>query len=163
MQPVKDIDNIDKAKENEIRAEKIEFLSEYKNITREYKHLTERYDGMYAKKDGVKAQTITDMPMAPAKIENKMDTGLCEQERLKNIIQNRMDKLFNKQLEIEEAIQGVEESILRTILSLRYIDGLNWENIAVMMSYSWKQIHRLHNEALTKIGEKKKMTLNDTL
>ena len=35
------------------------------------------------------------------------------------------------------------------VLRLRYIRGLKWEEVAVEMGYSWKQIHRIHSSALT--------------
>lgn len=37
------------------------------------------------------------------------------------------------------------------LLTLRYIDGLIWEEVAEKMHYSYKHVHRLHNEALALI------------
>jgi len=50
-------------------------------------------------------------------------------------------------------IQRVDNSVLRRLLVLRYLNGKSWESIAVEMNYSWRQIHRLHGRALMAIGE----------
>ena len=40
---------------------------------------------------------------------------------------------------------------LRTLLELRYINCMTFEQIAVAMSYSYKQVCRLHGKALLEI------------
>jgi DNA-directed RNA polymerase specialized sigma subunit len=142
---------------NKIRESKIKYLSEYKIIAREYKQLKERYEGMTAKADNVKAQVISNMPVNNDSASDKMCDNICEMEKLENMIQRRMDKLYDALLSIESAINNLEESIFRTILSLRYIDGLRWENVAVESNFSWQHTHRLHNEALEKIEIPKKI------
>jgi len=36
-------------------------------------------------------------------------------------------------------------------LQYRYLDGKTFEWIAAEMNYSWRQIHRLHSQALTNL------------
>ena len=36
----------------------------------------------------------------------------------------------------------------REELNLRYINALPWEQIAVELGYSWRQVHRLHKKAI---------------
>lgn len=50
---------------------------------------------------------------------------------------------------IENRIRGMENEDEQRVLRLRYIRGLKWEEVAVEMGYSWKQIHRIHSSALT--------------
>lgn len=145
----------------EIR-EKINYLSEYKDKMREYNKLTERYSSYIETADGVKAQVITNMPIGGG-VSDRTSKMISKQQELATILQERFDELWDSLIEIENIIQSVEVSLFRTILSLRYIDGKRWENVAVELNYSWKQIHRLHIEALEKTEIPKKMTLNDTL
>jgi hypothetical protein len=35
----------------------------------------------------------------------------------------------------------------------RYIDGKSWEEVCVAISYSWRQTHNLHDQALNKLLE----------
>lgn len=66
-------------------------------------------------------------------------------------IDRRIDELYQIKLEILSAIGAVNDSTLRKLLVKRYLQFKTWEQIAVEMSYSWRQIVRLHGKALQKI------------
>jgi hypothetical protein len=131
--------------------DKIKYLSDYKNIVREYVQLKDRYANVIEKKDGVKAQVITAMPVNHSPSSDKMCDNLCESDRLNQLIADRLDMLDGAKLEVESAISRIKESLFRTLLSRRYIDGFRWEEVAVDMRFSWQHTHRLHNEAIEKI------------
>ena len=67
---------------------------------------------------------------------------------LEEKIDRRIDQLVAVKQEIMDAIAQVEDSRYRTLLTERYMEFKTWEQIAVDMNYSWKQIHRLHSQAL---------------
>ena len=50
-------------------------------------------------------------------------------------------------------IYQLEPSIERCVLVMRYINGQEWDKIAVSMCYSDKHIYRLHNAALNELLE----------
>ena len=50
--------------------------------------------------------------------------------------------------EIVSKIEQLPNETERLLMRYRYIHGLKWEEIAVKMEYSWKQIHRIHAKAL---------------
>lgn len=54
-------------------------------------------------------------------------------------------------IQIGNAIASVPDGRLRELLRLRYIEGLTWEKIAVGLNYSFRQVTRMHGEALTAI------------
>ena len=64
---------------------------------------------------------------------------------------HQRDNLIRLRREIGAAIDTVPDARLRELLRLRYIDGLSFEQIAVRMSYSWRQVIRLHGAALSKV------------
>ena len=64
---------------------------------------------------------------------------------------NQRDRLVTLRQEIGMAIDSVPDARLRELLRLRYIDGLSFEQIAVRMNYSWRQVIRLHGAALSKV------------
>lgn len=56
-------------------------------------------------------------------------------------------------LEIENAIKALRPRE-RTLIRLHYIKGLTWEEVCIAMSYSWRQVHRIHAAALEALREK---------
>lgn len=63
----------------------------------------------------------------------------------------RVDELVRVKQEITETISRVEDSRYRTLLTARYLSFRTWEQICVDLSYSWRQVHRVHAEALSEI------------
>ncbi len=56
--------------------------------------------------------------------------------------------------EIRATIAAVPDSTLRQVLTYRYIAGLEWENIALTMNYSFPHVTGyLHSRALKKVVE----------
>ncbi len=70
-----------------------------------------------------------------------------------NQIEQSKTKLFIVLSEIEDTIMRVEDNILRSLLTYRYLDFMTWENIAVEMNYSYMQVCRLHGKALQLIED----------
>ena len=66
-------------------------------------------------------------------------------------IDREIDRYVDMREEIQTAISMVDDIQLRTLLSLRYINGLTWEKIAVEMNYDYRWILRLHGKALSEI------------
>ena len=64
----------------------------------------------------------------------------------------KLNDLRDEVLRIEEAIEGLEP-VERMLMRYRYIDGLTWEEVAVAISYSWMQMHRIHARALAKMSD----------
>lgn len=69
------------------------------------------------------------------------------------LINDKIDKLYQVQREITDAIYRVDNSTLRTVLIERYINFNTWEQIAVNMSYGYRHVCRLHGIALKKIKD----------
>ena len=49
---------------------------------------------------------------------------------------------------VRDSIEALEDDREKELLTLRYLRGMKWEEIAVNMGYSWRKIHYLHGEAL---------------
>lgn len=64
-----------------------------------------------------------------------------------------IELLIATEREIEHTINSVEDSTLRTLLYERYINGKTWEQIAVILNYSWRQTVRLHGIALVAVKD----------
>lgn len=51
-------------------------------------------------------------------------------KRLQGKLNRRMDELMDLVEETNEFIENIEDSLVRQIISLRYINGLTWEEVA---------------------------------
>lgn len=63
----------------------------------------------------------------------------------------RLESLFAVKLEIYELILKVDSRELRTLLSLRYLSYLTWEDIAEEMEIDVRHVYRLHKHALAEV------------
>ena len=66
-------------------------------------------------------------------------------------LDDQRDRLVTLRWEIGMAIDSVPDARLRELLRLRYIEGRSFEQIAVCMNYSWRQVIRLHGTALSQV------------
>ena len=75
-------------------------------------------------------------------------------KKLKDMVRylyQRADYLQAIHARIGASIAVVEDDHYRELLTLRYIDGLTFEEIAVKMSYCQRYIFRLHKKALAQV------------
>lgn len=63
-------------------------------------------------------------------------------------IDRRIDRLIDTKREIIDVIAQVPDSRYRTLLTERYTAFKTWEQIAVDMNYSFRQVTRMHGLAL---------------
>lgn len=84
----------------------------------------------------------------------RIENAMAKIVDAENIIQAEMEILMVALGEIRQLVSLVDDPILRLILHKRYLCYQKWEQIAVDLNYSWKQIHRLHNKVLSLIVNK---------
>ena len=76
---------------------------------------------------------LADLVVKIIDIENIINTKLCESYDILKKIEKTIDKLPER-----------EKYLIRS----RYIDFKRWEEIAVDMNYSYRQVHNIHSNAL---------------
>lgn len=128
-----------------------EELQNYKDLVRERRQVEDKLEEVETKLYAARTQQLTGMPSAPPKPGSTLEAAVVEYiedlEALRVHYQQLLDRLTAEQLNIEKAIDGLDTTA-RTLMRYRYIDGRKWEEICVLMNYSWRQVHRLHAAAL---------------
>ena len=76
------------------------------------------------------------------------DVGVTK--ALQDLYREKLATLVEGQLRIEKAIEGLNPTE-RELMRLRYIDGVDWTEVAETIHYEWAQTHRVHARALAKI------------
>ena len=69
---------------------------------------------------------------------------------LRDLYREKLRELVDGQLKIEKAIEDLNPTE-RELMRLRYIDGVDWTEVAATINYEWAQTHRVHARALAKI------------
>lgn len=129
------------------------YLWRVRDAERELKRLEEEYEqaksdilhlkAMEYDKDKVSNSRIGDLSDAIAALE-----GYAER------IAKQWDKLIALREDAKARIEQIEDGRYRDVLTRRYLQGQPWEWIAVGISYSHRQVTRLHGRALLAIAEK---------
>lgn len=130
-----------------------ERLRQYQAIKHELAQVSGQIEELEASLYSPRAQQMDGMPFAPSGGSSDVREAMLDKkaELLLHYIQLQAD-LDTERLAIEKAIESLEP-MLRTLMRLRYMDGLRWEEVCTQMSYSWQQVHRFHRRALAKLRE----------
>ena len=94
---------------------------------------------------------ITGMPHTSG-ISDKVGKYVAEIADLKELLDLNLKKCFYELNRLNRYIEGIDNSEMRMILSLRYINGLSWEQVAVSISpyASGESVRKSHDRFLRK-------------
>lgn len=95
--------------------------------------------------------TMSDMPGGGSRNVYKMQDIIGKIVDLENEINADIDKLVDLKREMVAVIKAVENPEYQTLLELRYLCFKTWEQIAVDMKYSTRNIYMLHDAAISAI------------
>lgn len=129
--------------------EKVNFLKRYKQIDDEINQLLLEKSEIFSLGTKV-TPTYSDMPKGMGE-SDKVQSTVEKLGDLEKRINDKIDEWYEAKLDIEKAIHTVESDKLRLLLRYRYINGWTFEQIAVQMHYTWRQINRLHKKAINVI------------
>lgn len=95
--------------------------------------------------------------MFPALIQDGMPHGsscmdlseyAAQLDELLTELKDQMEQRIRIRREITQRIEAMQDETEKTVLRLRYIHWLRWEQIAERMGYSLRNITKIHGKAL---------------
>ena len=89
---------------------------------------------------------------APASHDSTLEHAVQQIKNMTIQLILQRSKLVALRQSIGTAIDSLSDPKLRELLRLRHIEGMTWEAISEYMNYSYMQINRLHNKALTELN-----------
>ena len=125
-----------------------EMLKKYGSIKKEKERIKARIEEIESMLYSPRNQNLSGMPTAHDAPNETMEKLIEKKERLLKVYKSFLLQLDETELNIENAIETLADPAARSILRLRYIDGLKWEQICVKMGYEWSHTHRIHKNAL---------------
>lgn len=84
---------------------------------------------------------------------DKIADGVAKIVDLEQEILNRMFRLENERLRIEDEIAQLPEQQKR-VISARYVEGKSWKKVAKETHYNAKYVFMIHRAALSRLGNK---------
>jgi hypothetical protein len=125
-------------------------LSQLYYLNREIEELRRRLDELEALATS-STQKITGLPSGGgiSDMVGKFGTDIVE---LKELLDARIKKSIDELKRLDAYIQGLDDVEMRMILSLRYINGLGWEQVAASISscLSGESVRKAHERFLEK-------------
>ena len=85
---------------------------------------------------------------------DKIVTTYCKIEEMEEKLDKLIDEFVDKKNLIISQIDKIENETYYEILFARYIEKKTFEKIADEMTYSWRQVIRLHGRALQEFEKK---------
>jgi DNA-directed RNA polymerase specialized sigma24 family protein len=128
-----------------------ERLRQYQQLKREKALLEEKLEEIESTMASPRLQKLDGMPRSQAQGGSLLESLVEQHLTLKGLYACKLKELNATLLEIETAIETLEDPTERNLMRLRYIDGFKWEEIAVALGYEWSQTHRIHARALEKL------------
>ena len=130
-------------------------IQAYKQTMQKY---ADRIEELYADASGLKA-IVYDKDRVQTSPEDNMEKIFIQidAEAQKYVrARLRYERELHKRIDMIGALDNAQHI---QILTLRYIDGKRWEEIACLMHYSFRHVTRLHGQALAAFAVRHKDVL----
>lgn len=128
-----------------------EELKSHIRLVQEIVDLQENITRLQMQAESISATRISGAPSGSGS-PDKIASNLARVDELINYYHQKMEQALIQQKRIEEAIEGLPDKE-RMLMRYRYIDGLDWVNVAANMNYSWRNMHRIHARILEKLKD----------
>ena len=124
-----------------------EYLSRYINAQREERRLERLIARTRDRLD------ILGFDMSKEKIQasvggDRFSALIAELVDFKKDLEEARIKSVQMQREIERVVEQVENARQRELLSMRYLEGMPWRDVAQKMGYAYSWIFKIHRNAL---------------
>jgi len=94
-------------------------------------------------------QVVSDMPRGGSAL--KVDDIVVKMTEIMDNIKEKVSESQKIKLELEIAFEGLNDGILEGLMKYRYINCLDWAQIAIVMGYSEPHCWKLHGRALQRL------------
>ena len=132
-------------------SEKKKLLEQYRDILAELQRQKDEYNRVMTAATRI-TPILNGMPRG-GKGEDRIGSAAERLVDIEKRIADEVRKLCHERERLLRMVNSVEESRLRLILNLRYIDGMPLLKVADKVNYSYMQTRRLLYQALEKIKD----------
>lgn len=130
-----------------------QLFKNYRKLVMEIDRMEEELTVLRLSKQSISAQQLSDMPKADNSIRDMMAEYAAKLDDLERELMQKRIMLVDRRAMTEGYLDLLPASE-RLVLEKHYVDGKTWEEVAVDMSYTCRNVHYLHRNALDIIAEK---------
>ena len=130
-----------------------EYMSRAYEIEKRLKARRRRLEYLRSRIEAVGPQ-FTVMPKGSPGVTSVMEEQSVRILDLELSIRKDEDDLAAAREDIRDAISGIGNETLSTILQMRYLDYMRWEDIMASLDYCRSYLYELHGRALKAIRQK---------
>ena len=140
-----------------------EYLTRYKLLKVQIAAKQERINELRQRAQSVSSPSLSGSKPTVLKGEGKHETLTDECNKLENDLMVEKIRLTYLQREIEHTISKVEDDKQRTFLEKYYLNCHSMTQISDDMGYCYRQIKRIHREALAAVKNVLECPLDDVV
>jgi len=129
-----------------------EYLWRVRDAERELKQLEQAYTQARADILHLKGIAYDADKVTGGKIGDLSD-AIVALEGYAQRLNAKWDELITRRETAKRLIDTLKDGRYREVLTLRYLDGQSWEQVAVTMGYTYRGVTGLHGKALKVFGE----------
>ena len=123
------------------------FLSQARHIDVQINSKLEELYSLKAMAEKVTTTYQSDMVDGSRDV-HKREGIICKIIDLQNEINSNIDQLVDLKISIRQIIESLPDMEGRTVLNLRYVRLLKWQEVADTMGYSLRRVHNFHDRAI---------------
>ena len=134
-----------------------EYLKQYQYAVDRVRRYEEEYENESLLIDAIRSASDNDgMPHGSGISKPTEDKAVRLADRALRLTEARLEAIRIRQdvFDLIDSIDGIEGDVLY----LRYVKLHKWEEICVMLHYSWQGIHLIHRRALAVVESRLKCT-----
>ena len=133
-----------------------EWLAAYRKAEEEIDERLDMIRELRGRITGIKAQEITDMPKAP-RVSDPLEEYIIRLEEMEGKLDERIREHERDRNAIMRLLHGMKEKEGRDIIRYRYLYGMEWSKIQMMVYHSEQEaerrkMYRTHESALEWMG-----------
>jgi hypothetical protein len=123
-------------------------LSQLYNLSKEIKAKEEQLEQLKAIAESTTAQ-LSDMPHGSG-VSDKIGKTVAEIADIKSLIQLKIQEYWHEYNRLMRYINDIDDSLIRQIMTLRYINGMTWNAVADTIGGNTEDsIRMIHNRFLS--------------
>lgn len=131
--------------------EKCRYLNQYRIMHIEIDQITKELQRWQDLATRI-SPSYSDMPHGGG--SDKVQTAAVEVAELTDKLNQKLHQAIMVQESIKKLLESLDDIKLRQLMFYRYINGMRWEEIAVLMNYDYRYVLKLHRKALYGLDEK---------